>query len=172
PPPVPRAAPRVPAAVRGPAAAPAQEEPVVVAALPDPRGPATTSDVPAVTLGYAPADEAANPSSALGATAAIVPQADSVPAPSAASSRTVPILSASLSPVRGASPILIAEKASIDEKAFSDFTAPDRFGASRGGLLLADGFLGAPSGFAASTEWPETSRFTGLRITVFASPRT
>jgi len=77
-----------------------------------------------------------------------------------------------LTPVRGASPALIADTSRIAGDRFAAFTRPDRDRAAKDGVLMAEGFLGTPKGLReGGTGWPDTDRFTGLKITVFASPR-
>ncbi|MCF3932169.1 DUF882 domain-containing protein [Acuticoccus sp. M5D2P5] len=193
--PIPRIAPRtdtppsVPATAEGaPDETPSENElPIVVAALP-PQRPTLVSATPAsdtTTLGYAtnsgPDLDTASP---LSQTAAMIPRsALSEPVPPASSpqlsrqlapppSVTRPMVDAGLSPVRGASPALIADSSGISEGRFATLTAPDQDNAARGGILMAQGFLGTPSGFQDGvTDWPTTDRFTGVRITVFAKPR-
>ena len=155
----------------------------VVAALP-PQRPADLLD-PVGALAYARTDAIgdaiASDGSPLNAAAALIPRSTvTEPLPSdgfalPTGNRRTPAASAELgevfSPVRGASPVLIADTRGIEETAFSDLTPRDTSKAASGGLLLAQGFLGAPSGFAAANEWPSTEGFSGLRITVYAKPR-
>ena len=196
PPPIPRVAPRdgrpgadgAPAdGESDPAAQPeAVQKAIEVAALPPQRpelDSIATDVASANALGYA-RDEgplAGDGTSPLDSTAALVPGSavapDSAPRPSEPASvrqmLTPPtMVRATLSPVRGASPMLIADASRMGEDGFSELTPADRENASKGGLLLANGFLGAPTTFASATNWPSTERFTGLRITVFAKPRT
>lgn len=166
----------------------ADSGPIVLAALPPQRpeleGIATDAAPAATALGYArDGTPALNATTPLGETAALVPQGEATLGDAPLGElgaigdqpirrvNTVPVVKTSLSRVRGASPILIADTSSIEETSFADLTPPDRDQASRGGYLLTGGFLGAPSGFAAATNWPSTESFTGLRITVYARPR-
>ena len=81
-------------------------------------------------------------------------------------------LDAMMSPVMGASSELIADQSGVASDSFADLVRPDRNTAAADGILLAQGFLGAPAGLQAGTEtWPTTDRFTGTRITVYARPR-
>ncbi|MEM0906898.1 MAG: DUF882 domain-containing protein [Pseudomonadota bacterium] len=180
--PIPRLAPR-PAA--SPESDPLQEEggpgePIELAALP-PQRPgydAIGAELSTGALGYASDAGVSGPrGSALNATAAFVPEVlgvgpnPFVPGAVRPKVKDVPLVSASLSPVRGASPLLIAESSGIEDGAFSGFVAPDRDAASKEGLLMADSFLGAPTTFGSATNWLDTKQFSGLRITVYARPR-
>lgn len=183
--PVPRQAPRE---LRAPASVPAEAEaqaPFEVAALPPQRpeilGIATDAGTDA--LGYAGdgRDDLAAASAQTSA-AALVPRGLLQPAGDAvreiatgrstdAAIAPAPIKKAALSPLRGASPLLIADGRGIKDGAFSELVPPDRENASKTGVLLTNGFLGAPRGFAADNAWLDTERFTGVRITVYARPR-
>ncbi|WP_245943955.1 DUF882 domain-containing protein [Acuticoccus kandeliae] len=201
--PVPRIAPReagtdAPAGTPAPATAgdapatgetPAGEpQSIVVAALP-PQRPSilrTSTDAGSPTLGYASDSEPElSIASPLSQTAAIIPRSalsEPVPpsgtlTPPAKATASLlsprPMATAALSPVRGASPALIADSSGIEAGGFATLVAPDRETAARGGVLMAQGFLGTPTGFQpGTTDWPSTDRFTGVRITVFAKPRT
>ena len=186
PPPVPRLAPAEVRAGRGDNGAQGEtgsetvREVIELAALPPQRpelqGIASDAGNP---LAYARPDSAIEGRDApMSATAAFVPQREDVlqNAPLGElgairpTSRTlsVPVLKASLSPVRGASPMLIANDTSIEEGEFADLSPADRDNASKSGLLMADGFLGAPTTFASAPTWPSAETFSGLRITVYA----
>lgn len=165
-------------------------EPIVVAALPPQRptralaAPGTADLPPAfATLAYA-RDEAiaGDVSSPQNATAAIIPRTGLVALPErevetiavepVPASLSRPQAAALLSPVTGATPDLIADTSGVASESFATLVAPDRTQASEGGVLMAQGFLGAPRAFRKGpNDWLETSRFTGTRITVFASPR-
>ena len=81
-------------------------------------------------------------------------------------------LATTLTPIRGASPALIATKTGIEGETFSGFVAPDRNGDGVSQVLLVGGFLGAPGSFTRSgPTWPDADGFKGLRITLFRSPR-
>ncbi len=186
PPPLPRLAPaEVRAARTTPDAAPQGEtvrEVIELAALPPqrPELAGIATDATQAPLAYGRPDSALEGRDApLSATAAFVPQRDSgletaplgelgaiQPAPTRV--KTVPVIKTSLSPVRGASPLLIADGSSMEDGKFADLTPPDRDTASKGGLLMADGFLGAPTTFASAPTWPSAEAFSGLRITVYA----
>jgi len=159
-----------------------EETAVDYAARPAAR-PGETGTPRETTLAYAnPVGALDDAGSPLGATAALIPgDAASQPIP-AAPRRPAPRLAAlvatrsaadeMLTPVRGASPALIADVSGVDEGAFAELTAPDRFRAAEGGLLTAQGFLGTPSDLARGRSgWLDTKRFTGMRITVYARPR-
>ncbi|WP_375143797.1 DUF882 domain-containing protein [Acuticoccus sp. MNP-M23] len=151
---------------------------IQLAALP-PHRPEVLRDAPATALGFADSTgalgQSGTPQSAAAAlisrpaTNAVPPAAAATLAPPA--SAGAPILKASFTKVRGASPVLIGNTRGMADSTFATLSAPDEDGAAKGGLLLADGFLGAPSGFAAVNAWPNTNSFTGLRITVYAAPR-
>lgn len=178
--PVPRQAPRA-------ADAPAegndtpQDETITLAALPPQRpvGPAgTATDASPVRLGYARDDDGAlQPASPLSATAALIPRTASLaPAgrnllPSVTRAAVVQDANAMFTPVQGASAALIADSGSVSDATFAAFTAPDRATSAREGVLMAKGFLGAPSGFGTGREFLDTESFTGLKITVYAQPR-
>ena len=186
PPPLPRLAPAEVRAARGessgqPAEGETVREVIELAALPPqrPELQGIASDAAANPLAYARPDSAVEGRDApLSATAAFVPQRENIleTAPlgelgairSEPRSLSVPVLKASFSPVRGASPMLIANDSSIEEGEFADLSPADRDSASRSGLLMADGFLGAPTTFAAAPTWPSAETFSGLRITVYA----
>ncbi|WP_232372573.1 DUF882 domain-containing protein [Acuticoccus mangrovi] len=153
---------------------------ITVAALP-PQRPAsllrTRSDANPTPLAYSHGEDVTDPSSPMSATTAMIPRTamtPTPPGPSGASFASAPQAEVGglLSPVRGASPALIANSSSIGEGDFSSLTARDHEGAAQGGVLMAQGFLGAPSGFQrGTTNWPSTKSFTGVRITVYARPR-
>ncbi|MEM8662853.1 MAG: DUF882 domain-containing protein [Pseudomonadota bacterium] len=183
--PIPRVAPRDGRGPAQPAAADGADGagvPIQLAALPPqrPEFDAVATDA----LGYARDVDASNPASAQRAATALIPRdalssgeelrelLPQLRARSALQQQLQPSrVSAALSPVRGASPLLIADGTGIDEQRFATFTAPDRVTASKTGVLLANGFLGERAGFASANAWLDTERFTGLRITVYASPR-
>jgi len=165
-------------------AAPDTPDPIELAALPPqrPEYEGIASDVATGPLAYA---RAGSPGSAgvdaLDETTALLPTAESAleDAPlgelgaigPGSPARSVTMVKTTFSPVRGATPLLIADGTSVEEGNFAALTPPDRVNASKGGVLLADGFLGAPATFASATNWPSTDAFQGLRITVYARPR-
>lgn len=180
--PVPRAAPPRPASATDGNAPQddALQRQIEVAALPPGNtdaDPASLRDATPSALGYAtPGANVLDPSAPLASTAALVPrQLTRSLTPTDGDARrlnpNVTIVSAEFAPVRGASPLMIADGNKVGEGTFADLTAPDRGVAAREGLLMADGFLGAPSRFGDAGNWPSTEGFRGLRITVFAGPR-
>lgn len=187
--PVPRMAPRRagdPGAVAEDADAPATTgaaDEVQLAALPPSRPGERASEPEGTALAYARPDGTLDDTgSPLGATAALIPGSAVTQPIQPMPRRPEPRLAAlvatrsaadeMLTPVRGASPALIADASGVDESAFATLTAPDRRRAAEGGLLTAQGFLGAPSQLATGrSNWLDTKRFTGVRITVYARPR-
>ncbi len=175
------------AAPDGAPAATPPAEPVLVAALPPARPAAATVASDAATpIAYAPAEAAGDDASPFNATVALVPRPPALPpstpvAPVETAALTAdepemeaslaPVLPTDFAPVRGASQRLIADASGVGGSGFATLTAPDRNAAASGGVLLAQGFLGAPSSFSASPPSLNTDRFTGLTITVFARPR-
>ncbi len=153
---------------------------IQIAALPPQRPADIMRDTPSTALGYADSvGSVPQTNTPQSATAALIPRTAASEAPAASQSATLsapapstaPILKANFTRVRGASPILIGNTAGMNGTSFGELTAPDEEGAAKGGLLLANGFLGAPSGLTTVSNWPDTTTFTGLRITVYASPR-
>ncbi|GAB5374901.1 MAG: hypothetical protein AcusKO_13630 [Acuticoccus sp.] len=162
------------------------DNPIVLAALPPqrPEFDGIASDAAGAPLGYARDDAPLlGGSTPLGDAAALLPQPDAAlenaPLGELGAVRdlparrvgTVPVLKTALSPVRGASPLLIADTSAIEDTTFADLTPPGGDPAGNGSVLLTGGFLGAPSGFASATNYPSTDSFTGLKITVYARPR-
>ncbi len=180
---------------------PPQDEPVVVAAIPPARPDIETLLEGTTALGYAgPADNdaALDAAQALAAQTLSAPSdldetaidvaalgsditrgIDAAPAPGSGPSlseqirrRPTASLATTLTPVRGASPALIATKTGIDGETFSGFVAPDRNGDGVSQVLLVGGFLGAPGSFSRNgPNLPAPDGFKGLRITLFPSPR-
>ncbi|MEM6846904.1 MAG: DUF882 domain-containing protein [Pseudomonadota bacterium] len=180
---------------------PAQDQPVVVAAVPPTRPDIETLLEGTTALGYAgPADNDA----ALDAAQALAGQTlsaavdgeenaidvatlgsditsgfEPAPAPGSGPSlseqirqRPTASLATTLTPVRGASPALIATKTGIEGETFSGFVAPNRNGDGVSQVLLVGGFLGAPKRFSRNgPDLPNPDGFKGLRITLFPSPR-
>lgn len=160
-----------------------------------PTGPASTSPSsptlaadlrPAQTLAYAtdtgnitvdgsPQTEVAaiipRPSdveAALRRSASALPE-PAAPVPAALSSDAIDAL---MTPVAYPGAELIANTAEMDGQAFAEMVAPDRRTAAADGVLLAPGFLGSADTLSdGAAEWLDTDRFTGTRVTVFASPR-
>ncbi|WP_226574467.1 DUF882 domain-containing protein [Acuticoccus sediminis] len=194
--PTPPTAPTPPAAVET-----EDDKPIVVAALPPQRPVRPNrapSDAPSTALGYA-RDEApdGNDGSPLTAAAAIIPRPSQVAAAAASGRAANPpaaprpepqigfrdagpvpaaltgdAVDALISPVMGASPELIGNLTNVSGQDFATLVAPDRRAAADDGVLMAPGFLGSAKTIAeGGTDWLDTDRFTGTRVTVFASPR-
>ncbi|MEM8550788.1 MAG: DUF882 domain-containing protein [Pseudomonadota bacterium] len=188
--PVPRMPPRERRSVPGasvvadaagrPAGEDASNQSVELASLPQQQPgeatPETLRDGIPSSLGYVtPGVEVPDASAPLASTAALVPRSLTQTPDGAQTSQPLPrdvrILQAQFAPMRGASPLLIADGSKVGASGFAELSAPDRGVAAREGLLLADGFIGAPTRFTSGTNWPSTEGFRGLRITVFARPK-
>ncbi len=171
--------------VRTPRAATPVAEAVAAVATAPTRDPVATA---AATLAYARDETVAADASPQTAVAAIIPRpsdvgaaAPAAPEPAQSSTPTAEPLPAALtvdavdalmSPVTDASPELIGNLTDVSGLEFATLVAPDRRKAASDGVLLAPGFLGAGKSLGeGGAEWLDTERFTGTRVTVFASPR-
>ncbi|UOM35932.1 DUF882 domain-containing protein [Acuticoccus sp. I52.16.1] len=165
---------------RATAAEPAIAQPAVAA----------TTATPAATLAYARDDAGLDADSPQTAVAAIIPRPSDVAAATPAamprqavtlglpergpvpSALTVDAVDALMTPVHDVAPELVANVSGVSGRDFATLLAPDRTAAASDGVLLAPGFLGSATTIAeGGAEWLDTDRFTGTRVTVFASPR-
>ncbi|WP_075220384.1 DUF882 domain-containing protein [Acuticoccus yangtzensis] len=143
----------------------ASPQSAVAAIIPRPAdvgAPSRRPELRAAPTGGAPATGAAAPAATLAA-------APSEPAPQGLTGDAVAAL---MTPIYDADPVLISNRSDLSGQDFADLVAPDRRTAAADGVLLAQGFLGSAKPIGeGGTDWLDTDRFTGTRVTVFASPR-